>query len=69
MIQVYEGGEVRTLDLGIKSPQRIPRDASPYSRMTPSGPKHSPPYLPEADLITGQRPTVCHTAYLGGARP
>lgn len=66
-MQVYEGGRVRTCDLGIKSPQATPRNAPSYSGISPDTPSQSPSYIPEAHPIIAQRPTVCHTALRGPA--
>jgi len=60
--QVYGGGEVRTLDLGIKSSYAIPRHRSQWLRCECDTASHFPPYLPEAGPNDGPCPTVRHTA-------
>lgn len=57
-----EGGEIRTLDLGIKSPLATRRGATAYPAVPRSAAVHSYATKPEARAKVAQGPTVCPTA-------
>lgn len=62
MPKCNEGGEIRTLDLGIKSSCAIDSETAKYPAIQRDGSDHSYPTTPEASPIIRQSPTESPTA-------